>query len=98
MTYFNTNNTLQHELMLREQESEAQEKLVLRQYNDFKKATASMVWEQLIAKRKIHHLTPLTSIRRAISVLSKNGILRKVDEVRIGYYGRNEHYYEINAN
>ena len=34
---------------------------------------------------------PITSVRRAISDLTREGVLKKTDKQRIGYYGKKEY-------
>jgi hypothetical protein len=53
---------------------------------------------------QVHHMLerlgkrwPLTSIRRSITGLQKNGHLRKLDELRMGAYGKPEHLWERSA-
>lgn len=95
MTFFNTNLTKQHQLHLEVKSTDVQDKLVLEQMRIFKKATASMIWEQLIAKRYISAMTPLQSIRRAMSTFKRNGLFEITDETRPGYYKRNERFYKL---
>ena len=55
----------------------------------FKKLTASEVWQHYNIYKKV----PLTSIRRAMSVLQKEGYLYKLSKTQIGLYGKPEHFY-----
>lgn len=41
---------------------------------------------------------PITSIRRALTNLTKQGKLIKTDEKRIGMYGRSEYVWRLNEN
>lgn len=41
---------------------------------------------------------PITSIRRALTNLTKQGKLIKTDEKRIGMYGRSEYVWKLNEN
>jgi len=41
---------------------------------------------------------PLTSVRRAISNLVFEGVVRKLDDTKIGIYGKPEHYYNLVEN
>lgn len=43
-----------------------------------------------------HHNTPLTSIRRALSTLTRKGYLIKTDNKRWTSYGRKAHLWTIN--
>ena len=53
--------------------------------------TPSVVWSQVFDRR-----VPLTSVRRAITTLTNQGVLRKLDEKGKGPYGRDEHYWIYN--
>ncbi len=76
--------------------AQCQQHIVLNLFQtSYHKWTASLVWEQLLSTDKIHQLTPLTSIRRAISNLQRAGYLEKENETRMGMYGKNEHYYKL---
>lgn len=44
----------------------------------------------------INNRWPITSIRRALSTLTKAGKLTKTDELRMGEYGKYEHVWRIN--
>jgi len=94
--FFNTNNTLKHDLPKENETAKGQQHIVLNLFeSSYSKWTASLVWEQLLSTDKIHQLTPLTSIRRAISNLQRAGYLEKENETRMGMYGKNEHYYKL---
>ncbi len=94
--FFNTNNTLKHDLPKENQTAKCQQDIVLNLFKtDYSKWTASLVWEQLLTRGKIHQHTPLTSIRRAISNLHRAGYLEKENETRIGLFGKNERYYRL---
>ena len=94
--FFNTNNTLKHDLPKENETAKCQQHIVLNLFQtSYHKWTASLVWEQLLSTDKIHQLTPLTSIRRAMSNLQRAGYLEKESETRMGMYGKNEHYYKL---
>jgi hypothetical protein len=94
--FFNTNNTLKHDLPKENETAKCQQDIVLNLFeSSYSKWTASLVWEQLLSTDKIDQLTPLTSIRRAISNLQRAGYLEKENETRMGMYGKNEHYYKL---
>lgn len=94
--FFNTNNTLKHHLPKENEKASCQQDIVLDLFKtSYHKWTASLVWEQLLSTDKIHQLTPLTSIRRAMSNLQRAGYLEKENETRMGMYGKNEHYYKL---
>lgn len=70
-----------------------QEAVVLKLMKDGTARSASQVYRALNDRRMITGAVPITSIRRAMTNLMKRGILEKLDEKRLGPYGRNEHKY-----
>ena len=59
-------------------------------------------YQMKMSASEVYHLMGLTtasmtSIRRAITNLKNAGMLIKLDEKRIGLYGRAEHYYRLNS-
>lgn len=57
--------------------------------------TPSKVWQDLITLHKIDRSTPLTSIRRSITNLTKSGKLEQTELQRKGFYGRPETIWRI---
>jgi len=51
-----------------------------------------------VLKRYPKAKTPLTSIRRAISNLTRDNILEKINEKRTGLYNTDEHYWQLKSN
>lgn len=58
----------------------------------------SMVYKYLINRGKITHKVPITSIRRSITSLTKDGLLVKTDKTVMGNWGMREHLWKINTN
>ena len=58
----------------------------------------SMVYKYLINRGKITHKVPITSIRRSITSLTKDGHLVKTDKTVMGNWGMREHLWQINTN
>jgi hypothetical protein len=55
------------------------------------KATASEVWKLMDNYKNI----PITSPRRVLSNLTREGKLIKTDKTKIGLYGDPEHFYKL---
>lgn len=78
-SYHNTTQTTQMELMLYEQKARTQDQEVLRLINQGGRWTAEDLRPYLNC--------PITSVRRALSNLGKQGKVKRVDEVK-GEYNR----------
>ena len=59
-----------------------------------KTMTASMVYKKFLEFTRLTN-TPITSIRRGMTTLAKSGDLIKTEHMRIGMYGKKEHYYRL---
>ena len=73
--------------------AESQEALImayLRTYNRFAVFTAFEIWEALDNGNE-----PLTSFRRALTNLAKQGRVTKLSETQTGYYGKQEHLWGL---
>ena len=91
-SFHNTIEVTGEELARYEMRAGAQEEHVYRAYKNHKKLTPSEAWDWLYPNIK---LTPLTSIRRAISNLTAKGALEKTKEQKTGIYGKPEYYWKI---
>src|SRR5580692_380235 len=76
-----------------ERKAKHQEDLVLK-YWVWNRGSPSRIHQLLIDQGLIAENTPLTSIRRAISNLTKRGLLRKTNVKVQGLYGRSENLWE----
>ncbi|MCH9717430.1 MAG: hypothetical protein K0U52_10155 [Gammaproteobacteria bacterium] len=88
--YYNTNNETGSKLKESNQKAETQQEIILRMFKSKIRLTASDAW-------KIYDpngITPITSIRRAITNLCDSGDLVKTAETKRGIYGKNEHVYK----
>lgn len=88
-TYFNTTSEGGSELMAAQEVCGEQETVVAALF-------CSHGW---LSPSQAHHLypddaTPLTSIRRAITVLTNKGILQKTDDKVTGIYGKPEYIWK----
>ena len=90
--FYNTTNEENPQLDVFCKKADSQDNLITDLFlcDPPRKFTPSEVWQKLIRIGNIDKDTPLTSIRRSINTLTKEGILRKLDEKRIGFYGRPE--------
>jgi predicted transcriptional regulator len=94
-SYFNT--TLEPVQLCIEYERKAQEQeaLVLACFYQLTTASPFQVYKKLLLLGKIKENTPLTSIRRAITNLTKRGILKKTRYKVSGAWGRQEGLWEL---
>ena len=94
MTFYNTTNETNSQLDVFCKRADSQDNLVFDLFMENlppNKFTPSQVWQLLIRRHSIDRNTPLTSIRRSINTLTKERVLRKLNEKAVGFYGRNEH-------
>tara|TARA_R100000781_G_scaffold109064_1_gene73843 strand:+ start:50 stop:364 length:315 start_codon:yes stop_codon:yes gene_type:complete len=94
--YHNTNGLDRTTALLQAKKNLTQEDIIYTIFKSscFKKLSASEVWEYY----KVGKNVPLTSIRRGMSNLQREGILEKTKETRIGIYGKPEHFYKLSQN
>lgn len=91
MSYYNTNNLEGAELKEAHKNAESQQVIILRIFQRHKRLTASDAWSYFTAKKRV----PLTSIRRGITNLAKDGLLEKTTKQKIGMYGKPEYVYQL---
>lgn len=91
--YFNTTNVEGEQLKLYGLKARKQHAKILLFFmrNRGKQFSPTEVWVNLFAPDE----TPLTSIRRSITVLTKKGALKKTDKQKEGMYGRPEYKWEV---
>ena len=90
-SYYNTNKETGVDLAVSNGKASTQEELVMEIYLTKKELSASDAWRIYDSKG----VTPITSIRRAITNLTKEGKLFKTEKTTKGLYGKNEHIYSI---
>ena len=87
--FYNTINEVSSVLVTSHTNARTQETIILK---CFKSA------QEPLSPSMVHFLTklkcPITSIRRAMSDLSKDGKLVKLDQFTIGKFGKKEHLWE----
>lgn len=95
-SYHNTTKLPPRKVAEFEAQAERQEDAVLDWFERMEiPAPPSLVHEELISREMIGAKTPLTSIRRAISNLTKQGLLKKTDEKMPGAFGRPEYCWKL---
>jgi hypothetical protein len=85
--FYNTNKT--QDIATAIKQNNKQEMQVYKLFQQHQKLSPSAVWEMLGAKY------PITSIRRAITDLTNQGLLVKTDNLTPGAYGKNEHVWVL---
>ena len=97
--FYNTTNELQPELRECWTKAENQDKKV---YDFFCQMGGQWipedVWDFLVRYEHIGKNTPLTSIRRSITDLTKEGKLIKTETKKIGSYGRANYCWKLAKN
>jgi Fe2+ or Zn2+ uptake regulation protein len=89
--FFNTTNENKEHVKKRVAMCESQEERVLEIFRKKKKhLTASQVWEIFGGM-----VTPLTSIRRAMTRLKNAGVIKKTRLKRGGLYNKPEYFYKL---
>lgn len=89
-TFYNTTAENGTDLNLYKSKTVAQDAKVLNfmQQNAEQKFTVCEIFDRLLAEKIIHDRTPRTSIGRSLNTLMNEGKVSKLQEKRIGYYGR----------
>ena len=91
MTFFNTNNESGEELKQSRRNAITQEREI---YDIFFAEVTPLTPSEVFAK--MGQRCPITSVRRAMTNMTKDGTLKKTNEMRPGLYGKNEHAWMIN--
>lgn len=91
MTYYNTTQAIGKELQSFIESAETQDQKVLILFRNYLKLTPSEAWNLSGLK----NTTPITSIRRAITNLTNEGLLIRTEDKKEGIYGRPESVYEL---
>jgi len=88
-TVHNTGRRLEHRI--KKANNQKHKCLSYFQANPYTMYTPEMLHKSLVATKDINENTPLTSIRRAFSDLSKEGYIIKTSKKHIGNYGRHSY-------
>jgi len=94
-SYHDTTRATYEELKENEIKARTQDQFALLVMKEIKKMSPSRVWGIMVAEGYVNSRTPITSIRRSMSNLKNEGLIRKTDEKVIGPYGRPEFIYEL---
>lgn len=93
--YFNTTSLTGDDLRHAIRQADKQDDAILAIYRAAKRPLSpSEVWAECESAGK---RWPLTSIRRSITTLTNAGALARLDEQRVGAYGRPEHRWSAAA-
>jgi len=100
MAYYNTNRETGPTLSLSWGKSNKQENMILEIFSDKMRHTLNglaphQVRDQIVQRYGKRY--PLTSIRRAISNLTDNGKLMKLERMVMGNYGKKVHTWRLNG-
>ena len=95
--YYNTTNESGNQLQAFTDKAGAQDKLVLALFKQHGTLSPSKVYEFLIKAKQITPATPITSIRRSITNLTRDGYLLKTEDKVKGTYGRSEKVWKLNT-
>ena len=92
--YHNTNNVDDTTERLEAQKNMKQEDVIYHLFVENPEQTASEVWAKF-GRPNGSMSTPLTSIRRGMSNLQRQGVLWKTDKTKQGLYGKPECVYRL---
>lgn len=102
MSYYNTTNesgtTLKNNVAKAEGQEEKIFKLFQLDFEYLNKCKKPYIGLTPVDVLDFFPKYPITSIRRALTNLTKQGKLIKTDEKRIGMYGRSEYVWKLNEN
>lgn len=94
MTYYNTTHESGQLLAEAKQRAKTQNELIIEFFKGGAKFTPWGVYAQLLALGRISNRVPITSIRRSISDLCKDGYLIKLNEKRREQLGHANYLYQ----
>jgi hypothetical protein len=94
MSYFNTTHETGQTLVEAKAKANTQNELIMDFFKGGAKFTPWGVYSQLLALGRISNSVPITSIRRSISSLYKEGYLVKLKEKRRERLGKPNYFYQ----
>lgn len=89
-SYYNTNKECGELLANSERKAKSQEKRILEYYLNHRGCYSA----DYLASQVFHDRVPLTSVRRALTNLTKTGQLTKTSQMVIGRYGKQTHTWQ----
>lgn len=97
MAYYNTNHLEGADLAEVEIRAWSQEQWITRMYQTCPEMSPSQVYRRYLSIMGIATVSPITSIRRAISDLAspEKNVLRKTSIMVTGMFGKPEHVYKL---
>lgn len=90
MTYYNTTNESGRTLAEYQRAAENQQEAIQMIFERFQRPLTPSQVHAVMSKD-----TPITSVRRAITNLTNEGILTKLNDKQMGVYGRPEHLWVL---
>ena len=93
--YHNTNNLQSDDLKISIEKCKTQEEVIYNIFRNQIRLTPSKAWT--IYEKATNKNVPITSIRRAISNLSKQNLLYKTEQTKRGIFGKPEHEYVLSV-
>ncbi len=90
MSYHNTTNSQGQELMDYQLKAETQKEAIIELFDKHEKLSPSQAWRKYMLGCGKSNV-PITSIRRCISDLTREGYLKQTTEKMFGSYGRQEY-------
>lgn len=91
MTYYNTNKEIGEQLEESRAKAESQERIIM---GYFRRRYKALFTAEDCHKWFSDH-TPITSVRRALTNLTKEGLLVKTSAMKEGMYGKQIHCYTL---
>lgn len=96
MSFFNTTSLFGPELQEAKAKALSQDEMVLEAFRRIDMPMGpSMVYKYLLNKGQITTKTPITSLRRSITTLTKEGRLIKTGKLVMGNFGQKEHQWRL---
>ena len=96
--YYNTTKETGSTLKSSKDKAESQDQFIFRIFNTWRHKNGLTPSElDKILKENYCITWPITSIRRAMSTLTKSDKLTKTSELRKGIYGKSEHVWKVKA-
>ncbi len=90
MTYYNTIPLSGEALKEKREKTMSQDDIILELFRKHKRFSPSQIYQRQFAGK-----CPITSVRRSITNLTRNGFLQKTGETVKGLYGDKENVWEL---
>ena len=93
MSYFNTTNLTDPTLSKRRRKADGQDVIIASVFLRCRRSFLTPF--DVKAKSKLPKKTPITSIRRSLTTLTKDGLLVKTDRMKEGAFGSPNHCWKL---